>query len=91
MEEKKYIWKDIVLVNGKVTSEEFEISGEMADSASYYIDDFLEAVAAKYGVKPDEVKTYMHDGIEFDPASEDIKFGEEDCGCYIDSVAEWLL
>ncbi|MBS5143819.1 MAG: hypothetical protein KHZ91_13295 [Firmicutes bacterium] len=74
-----YVWCDIVSVNGKIVAEEFPISGEM-DAEFYQIDDFLEAVAKKYGVEPDEVKTYMMDGIDFDP--KELPFGAESCGCY---------
>jgi len=86
---KEYAWKDVVRVNGKDTAEVFPISGEMDDVDIYKIDDFLEAVAAKYGVDKDDIKTYMMDDIEFDP--ETVEFGAEDCGCYIDGVAEWHI
>lgn len=75
----EYTWCDIVSVNGKIVAEEFPISGEM-DAEFYQIDDFLEAVAKKYGVGLDEVKTYMMDGIDFDP--KELPFGAEACGCY---------
>ena len=54
-------------MNGKIVAEEeFPISGEM-DGNHYQIDNFLEAVAKKYGVRPDDVKTYMMDEIDFNP------------------------
>lgn len=89
MSSNKYTWKDVVKVNGKISTEEFEISGVMDDEDVYQIDDFLEAVAQKYGVDVDDVETYMMDDIEFN--SEELPFGAEDCGCYINGVAEWLL
>lgn len=75
----EYTWRDIVSVNGKIVAEEFPISGKM-DSNYYQIDVFLEAVAKKYGVEPDAVKTYMMDGINFKP--KELPFGAETCGCY---------
>lgn len=54
----------------------------------YQLDDFYEAVAKKYSVDVDDIKTYMMDDIEFDPRM--LPWGAEDCGCYIDGVAEWL-
>ena len=90
----KYTWKDIVKINGITYAEEFEITGAVdflyeVGVYVYQIDEFLESVAEKYGVDVDEVETYMMDGIEFDPST--MPFGAEDCGCYIDGVAEWLL
>jgi hypothetical protein len=89
MSKNKYTWKDIVKVNGIISAEEFEISGEMDDEDIYQIDDFFESVAKKYGVDGGEIETYMMDDIEFNP--EDLPFGAEDCGCYINGKAEWLL
>lgn len=89
MNKNKYTWKDIVKVNGEITTEEFEISGVMDNEDTYQIDDFLEAVAQKYGVNVDDVETYMMDDIDFDP--DELPYGAEDCGCYINGVAEWLL
>lgn len=82
-----YVWYDIVSVNGKITAEEFPISGEM-DDEFYQIDDFLEAVAKKYGVGSDEVKTYMMDGIDFNP--KELPFGAEACGCYKNGELQFL-
>lgn len=84
----KYTWKDIVKVNGKIYAEEFEISGVM-DEDAYQIDDFIDAVAKKYGVGFDDVKTYMMDNIEFNP--NELPYGAEECGCYIDGIAERML
>lgn len=84
-----YTWKDIVKVNGKISAEEFEISGVMDDENTYQIDDFLESVANKYRVDVDDIKTYMMDDIEFNP--QELPFGAEDCGCYINGKAEWLF
>ena len=81
------MWYDIVSVNGKIAAEKFPISGEM-DDEFYQIDDFLEAVAKKYGVGPDEVKTYMMDGIDFDP--KELPFGAEACGCYKNGELQFL-
>ena len=84
----KYVWKDIVMIDGKAYSEEFEISGE-TDSGMYDIDDFLNAVAEKHGCNVDNIKTYMMDDIDFE--NKGLKFGIEECGCYIDGVPEWEL
>ena len=89
MSKNKYMWKDIVKVNGKIYPEEFEISGEMDDENTYCIGDFLDAVSQKYGVDTDDVETYMMDDIEFNP--KELPFGAEECGCYINGVAEWLI
>lgn len=89
---KLYTWKDIVAINGMCYAEEFPISGEKdgdEDNAYYQLDDFYEAVAEKYGVDVDDIETYMMDGIEFDPRV--LPWGAEDCGCYIDDTAEWLI
>lgn len=83
-----YTWKDIVRVNGKCYAEEFEISGLMDGDDAYQIDDFLEAVADKYGVDVDDIETYMMDDIHFDPS--ELPWGAAECGCYIDGEAEWL-
>lgn len=83
----EYTWRDIVSVNGKITAEEFPISGEM-DAEFYQIDDFLEAVAKKYGVGSDEVKTYMMDGIDFNP--KELPFGAEACGCYKNGELQFM-
>lgn len=82
-----YVWYDIVSVNGKIAAEKFPISGEM-DAEFYQIDDFLKAVAKKYGVGPDEVKTYMMDGIDFDP--KELPFGAEACGCYKNGELQFM-
>ena len=89
MNENKYTWKDIVKINKNLFAEEFEISGEMADSATYCIDDFMYAVAAKYEVPVNSIQTYMLDNLEFNPAG--LLWGPEQCGCYINGVAEWLI
>lgn len=89
MGNNKYTWKDIVKVNGIISVEEFEISGEMDGEDIYQIDDFIESVAKKYSVDTDDVETYMMDNIEFDAT--ELLFGAEDCGCYINGVAEWLI
>ena len=89
---KLYTWKDIVAINGICYAEEFPISGEKdgdEDDVYYQLDDFYEAVAEKYGVDVDDIETYMMDGIEFDPRV--LAWGAEDCGCYIDGTAEWLI
>ena len=89
MDNNVYTWKDIVLVNGKTYAEEFKISGKTDDGNFYQIDDFIDAVAKKYNVNSDDVKTYVMDNIEFDP--KELEFGAESCGCYINGVAEWLI
>jgi len=83
----EYTWRDIVSVNGIISAEEFPISGEM-DKEYYQIDDFLDVVAKKYGVEPDEVKTYMMDGIDFNP--KELPFGAEACGCYKNGELQFL-
>lgn len=83
----EYVWYDIVSVNGKIAAEKFPISGEM-DDEFYQIDDFLEAVAKKYGVGPGEVKTYMMDGIDFNP--KELPFGAEACGCYKNGELQFM-
>lgn len=90
---EKYTWKDIVYINGKVYAEEFPISGRMDDENTYQIDDFLLAVAAKYGVELDDIKTWTLDAEfinQLDFEVKDLPFGAERCGCYVDGVAEWL-
>lgn len=84
-----YEWRDVVSINGKHYCECFEISGEMDGDDTYQIDWFLESVAAKHGVDIDDVRTYMMDGIDFNPAG--LEFGAEDCGCYIDGRPEWCI
>lgn len=87
---QKFIWKDIVNINGKISAEEFPISGEMElNETCYRIDDFLDAVAKKYQVDSDEIKTYMMDDIDFNP--QNLPFGAEDCGCYINNIPEWMI
>lgn len=83
----QYIWKDVVEINGKHFVECFEISGQM-DGDAFQLDDFYEQVARKHDVDIDDIQTYMMDNIDFDPQALD--FGAEDCGCYIDGIAEWL-
>ena len=83
----EYTWRDIVSVNGKIVAEEFPISGEM-DGNHYQIDNFLEAVAKKYGVRPDDVKTYMMDEIDFNPKG--LPFGAEACGCYKNGELQFM-
>lgn len=88
----KYTWKDIVSINGNIYTEEFPISGRIdviEGEDVYQIDDFIDAVAKKHGVDTDEVETYMMDGIRFNP--EDLPYGAEECGCYINGVPEWTI
>lgn len=84
----RYTWKDVVSINGKLSVEEFPISGEM-DGEYYRIEDFLESVAEKYSVDIDDINTYTMDDIDFNP--KELKIGAEDCGCYINGVAEWKI
>ena len=87
-----HIWKDIVKVNGKIYAEEHPISGQKdgnGDEEYYQLDDFIAAVSQKHGVNADEIQTYMMDNIEFDPVN--LPYGAEDCGCYINGVAEWTI
>lgn len=90
MEEKKYVWKDIVKINDTLTVEEFPISGEMEDTATYLIDDFIKSVAAKYGVNESDVTTHMLNHFE---VGEDagLAITTEECGCYINGTPEWEL
>ena len=83
-----YTWKDIVKIHDEIYAEEFHISGKM-DGENYDIGDFLSSVADKYDVDVDDVKTYMMDNIEFDPKG--LPYGAEECGCYINGVAEWIV
>ena len=87
--ENVYTWKDIVEINGKHYAEEHIISGEMDNEDIYQIDSYLEAVADKHNVDVDDIKTYMMDDIEFNP--KEMPYGAEDCGCYINGIAEWLI
>lgn len=84
----KYTWRDIVKVNGEIHAEEFPISGKKDTYDVYIIDEYIDAVSEKYGVNGDAVETYMMDGINFDPFI--LPYGPEECGCYIDGVAEWM-
>lgn len=84
----RYTWKDVVSINGKLLVEEFPISGEM-DGEYYRIEDFLESVAEKYSVNIDDINTYTMDDVDFNP--KELKIGAEDCGCYINGVAEWKI
>ena len=86
MEFKDFTWKDIVMIDGKVYAEEFPISGRMDDEDVWQIDDFISAVAEKYGVDTDDVETYLMDDIDFDASQ--LAFGAEECGCYIDGYSE---
>lgn len=85
----KCTWRDIVKVNGEIHAEEFPISGDKDCEGIYIIDDYIEAVAEKYGVERDSIETYMMDGINFDPFI--LPYGAEECGCYINGVAEWMI
>lgn len=86
----KYTWKDIVKIGNKVYPETFPISGKQGHVGTrtvYEIDDFLEAVAEKHNVDVDDVETYMMDNIDFD--ANELPYGAESCGCYINGVPEW--
>ena len=85
-QQQKFTWRDIVEINGKHYAEEFPISGLKDGESVYQIDDFLDAVGRKYNVEPEKIKTYMMDGIDFDP--KELCFGAESCGCYINGVPE---
>lgn len=96
---KKYTWKDIVRIDGKLYCEEFPISGEMDAPDIYCIGDFMKAVAEKHNCDTDDIETYMlgmTDVLGMSVISGEIigsglEFGAEACGCYIDGVAEWLI
>lgn len=83
----KYMWKDIVQIGDKLFVEKFPISGEMDGDTHYQIDKFIEAVAEKYGVPADSIKTYMMDDITVDSAL--LQIAVEECGCYINGILEW--
>lgn len=85
----QYIWKDVVRIHDQVYAEEHPISGETDALGVYNLDDFFSAVAEKYGVDYDDIETYTMDDIDFDARK--VRFGAEDCGCYINGVAEWML
>lgn len=82
-----YVWKDIVEINGEIYCEEAEIDGSIDDDNNYILDDFYRAVADKYDVDEDDIKTFMMDDIEIDPST--LPYGGESCGCYINGVPEW--
>ena len=86
--EHHFTWKDIVQIDGKLYEEEFQISGLMDDENTYQIDEFLEAVAKKYDVSPENIKTYVMDNIQPSPMEFILA---EDCGCYIDGTPEWYI
>lgn len=79
----EYTWRDLVCIDGEYYEEEFPITGIMDTPEHYQIDDFLEAVATKYGVIVDEIQTYMMDGV----CPEGWK-GVETLGCYINGEPE---
>ena len=83
----EFVWCDIVSIHGKVFAEKFPISGEM-DDEHYQIDAFLDAVSKKYGIEPENVKTYMMDNIHFAP--KELPFGAEACGCYKNGELQYL-
>lgn len=94
----KYTWKDLVCANDKVYACEFPISGVIDeiedDDFAYQIDDFIEAAAREFNCSEDDIKTYTMDGedftdIEYDPKT--LSFGAEDCGAYINGIAEWTI
>lgn len=85
----KYMWKDIVKIGDRLFVEKFPISGEMDGDTHYRIDEFIEAVANKYSVPIDSVKTYMMDGITVDSAM--LQIAIEECGCYINGIPEWNI
>ena len=89
----KYTWKDIVRIDGVLYCEEFPISGDMDDPNTYCICDFMKAVAEKHNCDTDDIETYMlgMDDISGDIVGSGLYFGAEECGCYIDGVAEWLI
>ena len=85
-----YTWKDIVNINGTITAEEFPISGHTECNGKVYeINDFYQAVAAKYNVDVNDILTYIMDDIDFDPTN--LPWGAEECGCYIDGIPEWTI
>lgn len=93
MKNKKYVWKDVVEINGKIYAEEFEISGmcDDYDCQIYQIDKFLESVAKKYKCEKDDIKTYMMDNIKFNANELKLPFSAEDCGLYINDIPEWIM
>mgnify|MGYP003495951213 FL=1 len=84
-----YTWRDVVSINDQIFCVEEKISGEFDAYSGYDIDKFLETVAKNHNVDVDDVKTYMMDQIEFDPTN--LPYGAEECGCYINGVAEWTI
>lgn len=84
----KYTWKDIVVIGDIVSPEEHEISGELDDN-HYILDDFFKAVAEKFDVDENEIETLLMDDVNIDVSK--LPYGHEECGCYINGVAEWLL
>lgn len=86
-------WADIVMLpDGQVVAERHPISGIMDADAVYQIDDFYDAVAAKYNVNREEILTFMMDDVDF--SFEGLPWGYAECGCYIngkldESYEEW--
>jgi len=83
-------WADIIkLPDGQIVAERHPISGIMDADGIYQIDDFYCAVAAKYGIDSDDIKTYMMDNIDFNP--KETSWGAAECGCYVDGIPEESL
>lgn len=88
----KYTWRDIVKVHQlgsfQYSIEEFPISGKMDDENHYQLDDFVRAVALKYGVTEDDVECYMMDSFDF-PTT--VGWDVATLGCYIFGKPEWAV
>lgn len=81
-----YEWRDIVEINGKHYAECFEISGTVDKDGNPDINDFLDAVANKYCVDVNCIKTFLIDDIDLDSQCHEFDTGA--CGCYIDGTLE---
>lgn len=88
----KYTWKDIVRVHEvgcfHYSIEEFPISGKKDGEHHYQLDDFIKAVAQKYGVPTSDVDCYMLDSFDFPSAP---GWDISTLGCYIFGKPEWVL
>ena len=94
--EQKFTWNDMVEIDGKHYEEEFPISGLMDDENTYQIDEFINAVALKHNVYPENIKTYIMDGFKLCGKdfgfidSDDIDYAPHraEYGCYINGTPE---
>lgn len=84
---KIYTWKDIINIHGNIHAEEFPVTKKTDEDETQQINEFLTAIAAKYDVNINEIKTYKLHDINFE--AKYLPFGAESCGYNIDSMPEW--